>query len=334
VTTEKLAHPYVMPMIELHLHLEGAIPHSALWELIQKYGGDSSLPNIESLARRFRYKDFKHFIETWIWKNSFIREYEDFTYIAEQFVLDLSLQKILYAEVHYSPAGFSDSGLHIQEITKAIRTGFDRVPAVEIALIIDLIRDLGSERASHTLHEVKEVKELGVIGMGLGGLESAYPAELFQNVYEDVHNFGFHTTAHAGEAAGAQSIWAALRNLKVERIGHGTRAFEDIALLDYLVENKIPLEMCPLSNVCTRVVNDIESHPIRRYFDRGIMVSISTDDPKMFGNTLAEEYKLLEKIFSFSPAEIRVLMSNAVQSCWLADEKKQHFLSMINSSWE
>jgi adenosine deaminase len=322
----------MLPMIELHLHLEGSIPYLALWELIQKYGGDTSIPNIEALISRFKYRDFNHFIETWIWKNTFIREYEDFKFISEQLALDLLKQNIQYAEVHYSPARFS--GLQVQEITQAIRTGFDRIPDVEIALIIDLVRDLGPEKASHTLNDAKEIKEFGVIGIGLGGSESAYPAELFQNVYEDARKFGFHTTAHAGEAAGAQSIWAAIQKLKVERIGHGTRAFEDDNLLDYLVEHRIPLEICPLSNVCTRVVSNIESHPIRQYFDRGIMISISTDDPKMFGNSLIEEYRTLEKVFSFSSSEIRMLMSNAVQSSWLTKKRKEHFLSIINPSGE
>jgi adenosine deaminase len=314
------------PLVELHLHLEGAIPYPALWELIQKYGGDPSVPDPEALARRFTYKDFPHFIETWVWKNRFIREYADFTFLAERVAADLLDQNIAYAEAHYSPSGFVETGLDIQKITQAVRSGLDRVPGIEIALIADLIRNLGPESAAETLREVAEVRDLGVIGVGLGGSEHEYPPELFEAVYAEARRLGFHTTAHAGEAAGAASIWGAIRRLGVERIGHGTRAEEDETLLGFLAEKQIPLEMCPLSNVRTGVVGRIEDHPIRRYFERGLLVTVSTDDPKMFGNSIAEEFHVLETVFGFSKAELDVVKSNAVRASWMDAEKKKRWL--------
>jgi adenosine deaminase len=316
-----------IPKVELHLHLEGAIPYGALWQLVQKYGGDPGIPNPEALRRRFKYKDFPHFIETWVWKNQFLREYEDFTFIAEHVAHDLAHQHILYAEIFYSPADFAQYGLKTQELTTAIRKGFSQVSAIEIALVVDFVRDFGPERAAITLQEMNEVKDLGVIGIGIGGSEHTFPPELFADVYKEARRLGFHTTAHAGEAAGAKSIWGAVRNLGVERIGHGTRAYEDEALLDFLVEHEIPLEMCLLSNLCTGVVSCIEEHPVRRYFEKGVMVTINTDDPKMFGNSLAQEYEVLEKDLGFSPKEIQSLMVNAVQASWLPKHKKQQLLN-------
>ena len=180
-------------------------------------------------------------------------------------------------------------------MTAAIRTGLDRVPEIEVALVADLVRDFGPENGMTQLAELHEVQDLGVIGIGIGGSEQLHPPEPFADVYEKARELGFHTSAHAGEAAGAESIWGAIRALRVERLGHGTRAEEDSALLDYLAKNAIPLEMCPLSNVRTGVVTSIDKHPMRRYFERGILITVNTDDPKMFGNTLAEEYTLLEK---------------------------------------
>jgi adenosine deaminase len=315
------------PRIELHLHLEGAIPYPALWELIQKYGRDPSVSDLRALERRFTYRDFPHFIQTWIWKNGFLREYEDFTYFAEQVARDLLNQNILYAETHYSPSGFAESGLEVQEITRAVRAGLDRVPGIEIALIADLIRDRGPESAARTLRAVREVREYGVIGVGLGGSEQTFPPDLFAEVYAEARRLGFHTTAYAGEAAGAQSIWGALRSLRVERIGHGTRSEEDPALLDYLTEHQIPLEMCPLSNVCTGVVRRIEDHPVRRYFDRGLSVTVGTDDPKMFGISMEGEFLTLKKVFGFTPEEIRRLTVNAVRASWMDGDRKARFLT-------
>jgi adenosine deaminase len=318
-----------IPKVELHLHLEGAIPYDALWQLVQKYGGDPSVPNPEALQHRFEYKDFPHFIETWVWKNQFLREYEDFTFIAEHVARDLAHQNIQYAEAFYSPSDFSQYELKPQELTAAIRKGLSRVPEIEIFLIVDFVRDFGPEKAAITLKEINEVKELGVIGIGIGGSEHAFPPELFEGIYEEARHLGFHTTAHAGEAAGAESIWGAIRNLRVERIGHGTRAYEDEDLLDFLAEHQIPLEMCPLSNLCTGVVSKIEEHPIRRYFEKGIMVTINTDDPKMFDNSLAQEYEVLEKTLRFSLREIQSLMVNAVQASWLPEQKKQGMSNVI-----
>ncbi len=312
-----------VPKAELHLHLEGAIPLDALWELVQKYGGDPTLPDIAALQRRFAYRDFPHFIETWIWKNQFLREYEDFTFFSEAFARDLARQNIRYAEVFFSPSDFARHGLKTQEITAAIRKGLARVPAAEVMLIADMVRDSGPEQAAITLAEAAEVRNLGIIGVGIGGSEQRFPPEPFHAVYEEARRLGFHTTAHAGEAAGAESIWGAIRSLRVERIGHGARAGEDERLLDALAEMQIPIEMCPISNVRTGVVRSIEDHPARRFFERGLVITINSDDPKMFGNSLAEEYRLLEERLGFSRDDIRALILQAIRVSWLPEERKQ-----------
>jgi adenosine deaminase len=316
-----------VPKVELHLHLEGAIPYSALWELVQKYGGDSSIPDLDALKSRFEYRDFPHFIETWLWKNQFLREYEDFTFIAEAVARDLARQNIRYAEVFYSPPDFVRYGLKTQKLTEAIRMGLLRVQGVSIALVVDLVRDWGPEKAIITLAEAAEVRNLGVIGIGMGGSDLSYPAELFMTVYENARRHGFHTTAHTGEVGGAESMWDVIHHLRVERIGHGTHAEEDERLVDYLAKEQIPLEICPLSNVRTGIVKSIDEHPVRRYFERGLVVTINTDDPQMFGNTLADEYRLLEERLGFSRKEICTLILQGLCAAWLSEELKQELIN-------
>ncbi|MFB3896825.1 MAG: adenosine deaminase [bacterium] len=311
-----------VPKVELHVHLEGAIPYPALWELIQKYGGAPEIPDMDTLLRKLVYKDFPEFIETWIWKNRFIREYEDFTFIAEQVAIDWVNQNIKYAETFYCPSDFRRIGLNPQQITLAIRQGLSRVPEIEIALIADLCRDDGPEQGAKTLAAVNEVKSLGVIGIGIGGSEQRYPPEPYKPVYEQAREFGFYTSAHAGEAAGADSIWGAIKELKVDRIGHGTRAEEDEQLLDYLAESKIPIELCPISNVRTGVIPSLESHPVRRYFEKGLVITINSDDPKMFGNSVSEEYRELEQCFGFTKPELQTLILQGIHASWLPPEKK------------
>lgn len=324
-----------LPKTEIHLHLEGAIPHAALWELVQKYGGDPSVKTLDDLEAKFEYRDFPHFLDVWTWKNDFLREYEDFELIAAGVAQDLFEQNIRYVEAHFSPSDFTQHGLEIQKITEAIRKGLDQVPGIDIALIADLVRDYGPERAMDTLAEVKEVAELGVIGVGLGGAEHNHPAALFKEAFRAAKEFGFHTTAHAGEGAGAESVRSAIDDLNVDRIGHGVRACEDEALLERLAATQIPLEVCPISNIRTGVVSSLEQHPIRDFHERGILVTVNTDDPKMFGNTLAEEYRLLEQESGFTRDQVRQLVLNGIEATWMSGDRKEAMKQSFedDSSW-
>jgi adenosine deaminase len=320
-----------LPKIELHLHLEGAIPHDALWELVRKYGGDADLAGPAGLAERFRYRDFAHFIDVWTWKNHFLREYEDFTLVAEAVARDLAAQGIRYAEVFFSPGDFAGHGLAVQPLAAAIRAGLDQVADVEVALVADLIRDTGPQVAAVTLEAVAEVREFGVVGVGLGGSEQSFPPEPFAPVYERARRLELRTTVHAGEAAGPASVWGAIRELRPERIGHGTRAAEDPALVAHLAATRLPVEACPLSNVATGVVGSLEEHPIRRLRDAGVLVTVNTDDPKMFNNLLAEEYALLHGRLGFSADEVRGLLLDAVAASWLPEPRKHRMADAFRS---
>lgn len=325
-----------LPKVELHLHLEGAIPHDAMFDLIQKYGGDSSVPDVPTLTERFRFKTFSQFIEAWSWKNQFLREYEDFSHIAELTARDMASQNIRYAEVFFSPSLFVRHGLEVQELSHAVRIGLSRVPEIEISLIADLVRDYGPESEMQTLNRLNEVKSDGIIGIGVGGSEHEFPPGPFQSLYEQARQMGFRTTAHAGEAAGPENIWGAINDLQVDRIGHGTSARHDPRLVDYLAKHEIPVELCPMSNVRTGVVESISEHPIRVYFRRGLIISVNTDDPKMFGTALHEEYRLLEEECGFTKEEIRRLVLLGVQSSWLPDDKKESLAASFKEepSWQ
>jgi adenosine deaminase len=312
----------LVPKVELHVHLEGAIPPAALFALIEKYGGDPSVPDVTALARRFEYRDFPQFIEAWSWKNGFLREYEDFTHIAELVARDMALQRIRYAEVFFSPSLFARRGLSVQRITEAVRAGLSRVGSIEIALVADLVRDYGPESEGPILAQLREVRDLGVVGIGIGGSEDRFPPAPFRRLFETARSMGFHTNAHAGEAAGAHSIWEALRELRVERIGHGTNAWQDPQLLEHLAVHRIPLEMCPVSNVRTHVVGSLAEHPIRRCFEAGIPVTVNTDDPKMFQTSLADEYRLLGQECGWTKQEICRVILNGIEASWLSDEMK------------
>jgi adenosine deaminase len=322
-----------IPKVELHVHLEGAIPLPALFELVRKYdsGAAGSLADLEA---RFRYRDFPHFIETWVWKNGFLRELDDFAFIAEAVARDLRGQHVLYAEAFCSPPDFAARGLPVGGMVEAIRRGLGRVPGIVVNLVADLVRDTGPERAGRTLDALAEVKGSGVIGIGIGGSEHEFPPAPFAEVFERARELGFRTSAHAGEAAGPSSVREALETLRVDRIGHGTRAAEDTALVDVLAARQVPVELCPISNVRTGVVPDLRAHPIRAFFERGLLVTVNTDDPAMFDTSLAREYRELARVHGFTRAEICGLVENAARASWLSDGAKAQLLARLRADPE
>jgi len=322
-----------LPKVELHLHLEGAIPLNALLQLIEKYQGNDYI-TIGDLEKRFTYTDFSHFINTWYWKNGFIREYEDYQFIAEHVALSLAEQNIRYAEIYFSPSDFREKKDSLpQEIAYAIRKGLNKhSDKIKINLIADLVRD--EEDKSPQLKQILEVKDQGIIGIGLGGKEKEFPPYLFTNVFREAKKEGLRTTCHAGEAAGPDYIWQAIKNLNVNRIGHGTNAYKDSELVQYLVEKQIPVEMCPLSNVKTNVVQFLDTHPINEFYKKTMLVSVNTDDPKMFGTSLENEYISLIDTFNLDLSDIYKLAQNGIKSAWCSENTKYELNSELTQYYE
>jgi len=323
-----------MPKAELHFHLEGAIPVPTLWELIEHHGGDPVIKSQKQLVEFYTYRDFAHFMETWVWMNTFLRTYDDFEFAAEAVARHLVEQNVVYAEAFFSPSDFRRHNLSRQGIALAIRAGLDRVPEVEVPLIVDLVRDRGPEGTAATFDAISEVAdEAGIIGIGIGGFEAENPPELFVDVFRRAREGGFHLTAHAGEADGPASVWGAINSLKVERIGHGVRSVEDPALVDYLVEHQLPLEVCPTSNLRTGVVSDWESHPARTLIEAGALVTVNTDDPAMFHSSLAGEFRVLEEIFGLDEKAIKRISLAPVEASFGSAESKQRLRDRITTWW-
>lgn len=303
----------------------------ALWELLCKYGRPADISDLGDLERRFAYRDFPHFLDTWSWKNGFLREYDDFTFIASRVAADLTAQNVVYAEAFYSPGDFARHRLQGQRLTEAIRRGLaQQAGGVTINLVADLVRDYGPERGLRWLREIDEVKHLGVVGIGIGGSEQAFPPEPYAAVYREARERGFRTSAHAGEAAGPESVWGAIQTLEVDRVGHGTRAIEDAQLVALLAERRVPVEACPISNLRTGVVSSLAVHPIRALFDAGVMVTVNTDDPKMFNTSLEDEYEALATHLGFTWPELLALNDHALAAAWCGEEERRRLSQVVH----
>jgi adenosine deaminase len=319
------------PKVELHLHLEGAIPLETLWRLIRRYGGDAAVPDVGALTRRLEYTSFDHFIDTWWWMTGFIRTYADFEEVAADVGADLARQNVVYAEASFSPTDFERHGLKPQQIAAAIRTGLNRAKGTSVVLNCDLVRDTGPERAAATLAAVIEVaNDADVRGITIGGSEQLYPPEMFADVYRHAAESGLRLTAHAGEAAGPDSVRGALDTLGVERIGHGVRAVEDPDLLRRLVAEQVPLEVCPTSNVRTGVVSCWSNHPVGTLLDAGANVTVSSDDPTFFHTSVASELRCVAERYRAEPLH---LTENAIAASWMTDSERAHRLELVRDWW-
>lgn len=325
-----------MPKVELHLHLEGAFLPDTLFTLIQKYGGASGISSIEDVERHFQYQDFAGFISTWEWKNNFFRKAEDFKKSTYDTLLRLHDEHIVYLEAFFSPWDFEKNGIRMQEITEATLSGCRAAQiacGIQCSLIADINRECGAAAGMKRIDEICAYQDQGVIGIGLGGNEERYPAEEYETVFREAERRGLHRTVHAGEAAGASSVRAAIHVLHAERIGHGVRAEEDPALIEELRAKRIPLEMCPTSNLMTGVVSALSKHPVKRFLDQGLLVTINSDDPTMFHCTLTGEFEKLMHEGECTPDDIKKLSMNAIDASFLDAKEKKRLREEYELAW-
>lgn len=313
-----------MPKVELHVHVEGAVSPDVYYQIAEKNKVDVRVRDISEWRKMFEFRDFPHFIDTYIKAVSTLKKIEDYSFLIEEFYRYQSLQNIIYSESFLSATflveNFSNTEI-IDAIEKGMKAGEDKYK-VKVNLIPDIARNIPESKYA-VLDLVLEGLKRGVfIGLGLGGLENGFPADLFADVYKVAKERGLHVVAHAGEAMGAESIWSALNDLKAERIGHGIRCIDDLDLMEYLKKHQVPMEVCPTSNYCLKVANVNEIHPIRKMFDAGLICTLNSDDPVMFSTSLTQEYLLLLSQ-GFSMEELWQLNLNGIKFSFLSNEEKQ-----------
>ena len=319
-----------LPKAELHLHLEGAIEPATLLELRQRHGEAVSLTEIEPL---YWFSDFAEFLNSFKEVTGHLRTPDDYELIVYRLMEKLRAQNVLHAEVTVS-VGVC---LWRQQDFAAIFEGLERGRlrgekdfGVSVLWIFDAIRQFGAEKAEPVLDWAIRFRDRNVVAFGIGGDEVKGPPEMFGEVFARAADHGLHLTAHAGESAGPGSIWGAL-NLKAERIGHGLTAERDPELVEELAQRQIPIEICVTSNLRTGCCVDVGTHPVRRYFDEGLMLTLNSDDPAMFGSSLVEEYALVQRQFGFSEDQLRELVRNSFEAAFLPAEKKVEFLNLVDA---
>lgn len=290
-----------MPKAELHLHLEGSIEPETLHEL-------DPTTSIDEFRALYQYENFDAFLRAFGAIGKRLRSPEDYALITRRLLEKLAAQNVVYAEIIVAAGVVIWKEQDFGAIFDAIREASANSP-VRVRWILDAVRQFGADHVMRVAELAADRVECGVIAFGIGGSEERGPAELFHEAFAFAQSAGLHLTAHAGESMGPESIWAALE-LGAERIGHGIAAVRDEALMRHLRDRDIPLEVCPTSNIVTGVVQRLEDHPLRRLYDAGVPIVLNSDDPAMFRCSLVDEYRLAQRVFGFSEAELRGIASN------------------------
>jgi aminodeoxyfutalosine deaminase len=321
-----------LPKVELHLHLEGTIQLDTLLELSKRHDAE---PLTEDAAKKlYIYENFLGFMDSFKAVSARLKGPDDYELITYNMIRDLAAQGVVHAEVYISfGIIFYWKNAEVEPYVEAIERGRVRGEkdfGTTIYWLIDAVRHFGAEEGTKVFRKAAELRKLypSIIGIGIGGDEARGSADLFRDSYAEAREAGLRLTAHAGETIGPESVWAAI-NIGAERVGHALSAQHDPELLEVLAQKQIPLELNVTSNIRTGCCKSFDEHPVKMYFESGLMVTINSDDPPMFGSNLLEEYVLVQERFEFSLEQMRELAANAVEASFLPPERKLALLRRV-----
>ncbi len=321
-----------MPKVELHLHLEGTIMPRTLLELAQRNQVEIPARDVEGVEQLFRYRNFGEFLTVYMALVRAIVYGEDFERLAYEAGMMLAAQQVYYAEVMLSPMQHLLRGMDMHEALAGTIAGFrqvERETGLLVRLGLDYGRQYGPELAWQVLEIAQATMAEGVVAWSIGGNEIGHPPEPFAEVFAAARKAGLRLMAHAGEVVGPASVWGAVEALRVERLGHGIRSVEDPALVRYLREKKVVLDVCPTSNLRTGAAESWQRHPLRILYDAGVCVTLNTDDPTFFHTTLIDEYRKAVCYFGFNADDLCRLVLNAISAAFLPPPEQALLLQRV-----
>lgn len=329
-------HPFIagLPKAELHVHHVGSASPRIVAELASRHP-DSKVPtDPEAVADYFTFTDFAHFIEVYLSVVDLVRTPDDVRTLTFEVARDMARQNIRYAELTITPYSSTRRGIDEHAFMAAIEDARKAAEA-ELGVILrwcfDIPGEAGLEAAEETVRLAVDLRPEGLVSFGLGGPEIGVPRPQFKPYFDRARAAGLRSVPHAGETTGPETVWDAIRELGAERIGHGTSSTRDPELLAYLAEHRIALEVCPTSNIATRAVADLDEHPVKEMVAAGVLVTINSDDPPMFGTDLNNEYAVAARLLDLDERGLAQLAKNAVEASFLDPAGKARLSAEIDA---
>lgn len=323
----------LLPKVELHVHLEGTIAAETAVELARRHGDDPDrVLALEDGHYPARYRDFDHFVDTFLATSRQVRTPDDLATVAAAFARAQAEQGVRYTETTFTALTLVSQGMEPAAMWAALRDGFADAPDTRVGLIVDSVRELGADASRRTVRLVEEAAA-PVVGLGLTGVEGSVPERDFAHLRDVADRLGLGLTVHAGETGSAANVRAALDDLGADRIGHGIAAAADPELVARLVRDRVALEVCPSSNVTLGLVPDLDHHPLPRLWEAGVQVTVSSDDPPFFATTLTDELRHAARLAGLTRRELAELQRRAVRASFAPDDVQTELLARIDA-WD
>lgn len=325
-----------IPKTELHLHLEAVISLAGVRKLYKnKFGKEMTK---EEQIELFSYNDLNGFIQAFLKIQGFYSSVNDFNLVFDELEKYLVKNGIVYSEVFFAPSAFLKMGFKYEDMVKIFHKKITKIKekrGITVKLLMDVSRTFGCENAMNNYKLLKQYPCEDIIGIGLGGAEAKGPAKEFEPVFTQAHKDGYRAVAHAGEDVGPESIWDAIKFLNSERIGHGLTAMQDEKLVTELASTKRPVEICITSNTFTKkIVTKAKEHPVADYFNKGVVVTINTDDPVFFKTTLLDEFYICHKDLKMPMEDIKKLVEYSFSASFMPEQEKKDWLDKVNAAWK
>jgi len=322
-----------LPKAELHIHIEGSLEPAMMWELAQRNGVDLPYPDIDAISKAYNFSCLQDFLNLYYQGMSVLQTEQDFHDLAWAYLQRCKLQNVVHCEIFFDPQGHTVRGIEFATFMQGFRSALTRAKTelgITSKLIMCFLRHLDEQSAFDTLEAAMPFLD-DISAVGLDSSELGHPPALFKNVFKRAADLGLKRVAHAGEEGPPDYVYEALDLLLVDRIDHGNRALENDLLVKRLVDENIPLTVCPQSNLRLAVIKDMSDHPIRIMLALGLRACVNSDDPAYFGGYMNENFFALIEAVELTREELFQLVINSFTSSFLTPDEKQHHLAKITA---
>ena len=326
--------PGVLPKAELHVHIEGTFEPEQIFAFAERNGVKLKYPSVEALRAAYEFTDLQSFLDLYYEAMSALRTEQDFEELTLAYLRRAQAQNVKHAEIFFDPQAHVQRGVRFETVIDGLWSALRRSErdfGVTTKLIMCFLRDLSQRSAMETLDLALPYQDR-IVAVGLDSAEVGNPPSKFAAVFERARAHGLLTVAHAGEEGPPEYVWDALDNLKVSRIDHGVRSMEDPNLVERLRRHRVPLTVCPLSNVRLRVVPSLSEHPLHRMLDAGLVATVNSDDPAYFGGYVDENFSQTASALELSDAELVQLACNSFEASFIDDATRQRYYDLVHAA--
>ena len=322
-----------LPKAELHIHIEGSLEPELMFKIAQRNGISLPYSSIDEIKAAYQFENLQSFLDIYYASANVLRTAEDFYDLTWCYLEKIATQNVRHTEIFFDPQTHTDRGIEfatvIKGIDQALQDGKSQL-GISSHLILCFLRHLSAESAMQTLEQAIAYKDK-IIAVGLDSSELGHPPSKFQAVFDRARDEGFLAVAHAGEEGPANYIWEAINLLKVSRIDHGVRCIEDETLVEFLAKNRIPLTVCPLSNLKLCVFKTMQEHTLKQLLNRGLCITINSDDPAYFGGYMTENFQASQEGLALTKFELYQLAKNSFEASFLSPTEKGKFYQELEA---